>query len=316
MAMLTTSTPRSYFPRQPVIQPLRDGSSSSPSSLTSLPAPRPCQHRPPTPPFPRVATPPLRLPATNGKKAVRPALQPKMNHQAYARLLSRLSGEQDRQDNLPRTRSRSNSASDSALGIVLRLLAQETARADAAERELARDTEVLLQRVKESKGENEKVQLDLVRVRQELELYKLQLVVAQNGRGSTSYVPSLLMALIAFTFYLEIDRAQKIVADVERARVATEERGARDRDRTRKLIAERAAEIAKGEGRREGWRQGLERGRWVAWADWEMRRREYEDQEQEQEEQGRPRTPFRRTTTRYTSFLNSALNFLLIPQTK
>jgi len=307
--MLTTSTPRLYFPRQPVIQPLRDGSSSSsPSSLTSLPAPRPFQHRPPTPPFPRVATPPLRFPATNGKKAARPALQPKMNHQAYARLLSRLSDEQDHEDNLRRTRSRSNSASDSALGTVLRLLDQETTRADAAERELARDTEVLLRRVKESKEENEKVQLDLVRAIQELELYKLQLVVAQNGRGSTSYVHSLLMFLIAFTFYSEIDRAQKIVADVERARVAAEERGARDRDRARKLIASRAAETAKEEGRREGWRQGLERGRWVAWTDWEVRRREYEDreQEQEQEEQRRPQTLFRRTT-RCTSFLNSTL---------
>lgn len=84
----------------------------------------------------------------------------------------------------------------------------------------------------------------------------------------------------------EIDRAQRVVAEVERARVAAEEKGIRDRDRLRRLVSERAAEIAREEGRNEGWKQGLERGRWNALADREMRRRrrvEYDDDDDDDE---------------------------------
>jgi hypothetical protein len=93
-----------------------------------------------------------------------------------------------------------------------------------------------------------------------------------------------------FVRHVEIDRAQRVVADVDRARVAAEERGIRDRDRIRKLVAERAVEIARNEGKNEGWRQGLERGRWVAWAELEMRRRQREEEE-DAEEQERHSTP-------------------------
>lgn len=184
-----------------------------------------------------------------------------MNRQAYARLLARLGGEHD-EDHPPRSRSPSNSSLNSALPTVLRLLAQETARADAAEQELNRDSEALLKRVREIKEAKERMELELMRVKEELKLYKLQLTVAQN----------------------EINRAQKIVAEVNRAHVAAEERSVRDRDRLRKLVAQRAAEIAREEGRNEGWKQGLERGRLVALADWKRQRREYEDDEDAEQE--------------------------------
>jgi hypothetical protein len=107
-----------------------------------------------------------------------------MNRQAYARLLARLNNEQDPEDNVPRPRSRSNSVNDGTLSAVLRLLAQETARADNAERELNRDAEALLTRVRDAKEAKERVELELIRAREELNLYKLQLTVAQSGKGS------------------------------------------------------------------------------------------------------------------------------------
>ena len=73
---------------------------------------------------------------------------------------------------------------DSTLSTVLRLLAQETARADAAEREVSRDAQALLTRVKEAKEAKERMEVDLFRVKEELGLYKLQLEVAQRGRFS------------------------------------------------------------------------------------------------------------------------------------
>lgn len=121
-----------------------------------------------------------------------------MNRQAYARLLARLSGEQDHEDNVPRSRSRSNSNSDGALPTVLRLLAHETARADAAERELTKDSEALLTRVKEAKEGRERTELELIRVREELNLYKLQLAVAQSGKDQ----PALSVVFTnAYAFY-------------------------------------------------------------------------------------------------------------------
>jgi flagellar biosynthesis/type III secretory pathway protein FliH len=132
--------------------------------------------------------------------------------------------------------------------------------------------------VRQAKEARERTELDLARVREELKLHKLQLVVAQSGRDFIH----LTLVYQCSNLCLEIDRAQRIVAEVERARVAAEERSNRDRDRVRRFAAERAVEIAKQEGRNEGWRQGLERGKWVAWA--EVQRREmaeYDDDEEE-----------------------------------
>lgn len=63
----------------------------------------------------------------------------------------------------------------------------------------------------------------------------------------------------------EILRAQVTVDKVERARVEAEERAVRDRDRTRRVIEERAVERALEEGRRMGFQEGLERGRMLAY---------------------------------------------------
>lgn len=227
-----------------------------------------------------------------------------MNRQAYARLLARLGGEHD-EDHPPRSRSPSNSSLNSALPTVLRLLAQETARADAAEQELNRDSEALLKRVREIKEAKERMELELMRVKEELKLYKLQLTVAQNGKSQTYW-------WILLMFHPEINRAQKIVAEVNRAHVAAEERSVRDRDRLRKLVAQRAAEIAREEGRNEGWKQGLERGRLVALADWKRQRREYEDDEDaEQERSPTPGPAQRYIATSYLLFIRK-FKFLLI----
>lgn len=50
-------------------------------------------------------------------------------------------------------------------------------------------------------------------------------------------------------------------------------------------MTQRALEIAREEGRREGWKQGLERGRWVAWSSIEAGRRAEEDEDEEGDSQ-------------------------------
>ncbi|KAF8061848.1 hypothetical protein FPV67DRAFT_299193 [Lyophyllum atratum] len=238
----------SYFPIQPTSQPVRTGDTSPHSSSSSRDAlPSRPRRRPATPPFPPSAPLPLRTPdpfATghpgDNDHHTKGQSRPKSDRQAYAHFLSRLRGE-ERQEPAPRSRSRSNSSGANTL---LRLLAHETARADAAERELMKDHEAVISRVRSIKEAQLRAEAELVRVTSELALYKLQLDIAQR----------------------EILRAQTIVDDVERARAEAEERGVKDREQIRKLVLQRAVEVAREEGRREGWKLGLERGRWDAWA--------------------------------------------------
>ncbi|GLB35698.1 hypothetical protein LshimejAT787_0212630 [Lyophyllum shimeji] len=224
----------SYFSAHPRTQRVRPGESSPPSSSSSRGAPpRKSRRRPPTPPFPSTTPlPPEDDQHANGQG------RHISDRQAYAHFLARLRDEH-RQEPPPRTRSRSNS---SGAGALLRLLAQETARADAAERELAKDHEAVISRVKSIKEAQLRAEGELARVTAELALYKLQLDIAQK----------------------EILRAQTIVDDVERARAEAEERAIKDRERLRKLLLQRAVEVAREEGRQEGYRMGLQRGRWEA----------------------------------------------------
>lgn len=102
----------------------------------------------------------------------------KGDHPAYARFISQYHDE----DPATKPRSRSRSSSDAGtLSAVLRLLAHETARADAAESELRRDTQALLSRMKDVKEASEKSAAELACTRGELELYKFQLDLAQKG---------------------------------------------------------------------------------------------------------------------------------------
>ena len=81
-----------------------------------------------------------------------------------------------------------------------------------------------------------------MRTQEELRLYKDQLDLAQR----------------------EIFRAQEVVEGVERERRDAEERSGRDRERVRRLVGEREVQRALDEGRREGYRQGWDRGRRLA----------------------------------------------------
>ncbi|KAF5386815.1 hypothetical protein D9615_002132 [Tricholomella constricta] len=276
---------QSYFPIHPNIQPVRTGDSLhslTTSSGDSLP--RRARHRPPTPPFPST-TP---LPSTtnghyppNRTAGMGNPLKGKAKERpdpAYANFLSRVRDE-ERQEQLPRGRSRSNS-SGASMHAILRLLAHETARADAAERELAKDNEAVIARVRNMKEAHLRAEAELSRVTSELALYKLQLDLAQR----------------------EILRAQKILDDVEHARVEAEERGIKDRERARKLVLQRAIEVAREEGRREGWRQSLERGQWHTW---EMQRDDEVNDEDFEEEPMREQSPPGRSRSKRSMTLTS-----------
>ena len=67
-------------------------------------------------------------------------------------------------------------------------------------------------------------------------------------------------------FLAEIHRAQDVFDSVQRARLEAEEAWARDRARLRELELLRAIDVAKEEGRKQGLKEGIEHGRWLAWA--------------------------------------------------
>ncbi|KAF4614886.1 hypothetical protein D9613_003554 [Agrocybe pediades] len=114
-------------------------------------------------------------------------------------------------------------------------LSQETARANQAERHAAE----LLAMFKKTHEAKSRLERDLMKVQEELGLYKLQLDVAQK----------------------EIFRAQEIVDRVERERANAEEEAARARSRMHKLHEELAVERARDEARNAGFEEGLRQGR-------------------------------------------------------
>ncbi|KAF8209485.1 hypothetical protein K438DRAFT_1960482 [Mycena galopus ATCC 62051] len=160
----------------------------------------------------------------------------------------------------PKHRSRSHSRSASSISSLLLIaterLGQETNRANALD---VRCNEVFAH-LRTIVEERDQLRRTLAKVQEELSLYKLQLDVAQN----------------------EIFRAQKIVDDVDKARVEAEEQAAKDRTLARQLTSERAVWVAREEGRSEGFKEGLRQGR--RWA-YEAARRhsdEYTDDGYEQ----------------------------------
>ncbi|TFK36007.1 hypothetical protein BDQ12DRAFT_263035 [Crucibulum laeve] len=165
------------------------------------------------------------------------------------------------------TRKSDPTTTASLLLLTTERLAQETARANAAERQ----TQEVLGHLREAVEERRKVEAEARGVREELGLYKVQLDEAQK----------------------EIFRAQSIVDRVQQELHDAEDRARRDRDRARKVIQERAVEMAMEEGRREGYRLGLERGRILALGEardegWEGRGNDvWEDSREERPQEGR-----------------------------
>ncbi|KAJ7235163.1 hypothetical protein B0H12DRAFT_150478 [Mycena haematopus] len=155
-----------------------------------------------------------------------------------------------------RSHSRSPSSKSNLLLVATERLGQETHRANALD---IRCGEILAH-LRTIVEERDQLRRTLAKVQEELSLYKLQLDVAQN----------------------EIFRAQKIVDDVDKARVEAEEQAAKDRTLARQLASERAVWVAREEGRSEGFEEGLRQGR--RWAYEAARRRSHSDEYTNDEE--------------------------------
>ncbi|KAI6128044.1 hypothetical protein EV401DRAFT_943537 [Pisolithus croceorrhizus] len=121
------------------------------------------------------------------------------------------------------------------LAVANERLDAETTRANAAERR-ALDYFSKLKSATESKDRTEQ---EASRLREELKLYKLQLENAQR----------------------EIFRAQDIINQVSSQRNEAEAEAARARTKARKLQEEKLVMLAREEGRRQGYQEGLMKGR-------------------------------------------------------
>ncbi|GJE87479.1 hypothetical protein PsYK624_035620 [Phanerochaete sordida] len=132
-------------------------------------------------------------------------------------------------------------------------LNSESARADAAE---SRAQDAVL-RFKQVNDARLAALQDATRLHEELELYKLQLDNAQR----------------------EIRRAQELLDALEAQRSDAEEAAARARSTARKLKEEKLMQLARDEGKLEGMREGLARGRLLG----------YEEGRSEVYTRGRPR---------------------------
>lgn len=171
-------------------------------------------------------------------------------------------------DDPHRPRSRSRSHGDVRLiTSVLRLVEQQTARATAVEQTSKTEIDTLLSCARELTEGRLKAQMEVAGVRAELEMYKRQFAEAQRG-WFFFYTKCFIFDFFFRNPLAEIHRAQDIFDRVERARLEDEEAWARDRARLRELELLRTVEAAKEEGRRQGLKEGLEHGRWLAsrWA--------------------------------------------------
>ncbi|KIL68424.1 hypothetical protein M378DRAFT_196389 [Amanita muscaria Koide BX008] len=124
------------------------------------------------------------------------------------------------------------------LSIATEKISRETDRADAAERKCAR----LASQLRSVCEQRESLQHQLDKAQSELGLYRIQLDLAQK----------------------EINRAEEVVAQVDRARLKAEEQAARNRSKVRQLIERAAVNDALQQGRESGFREGLERGKILA----------------------------------------------------
>jgi len=154
------------------------------------------------------------------------------------------------------SRARSSSESMSALLVVTtERLAQETARANEAERQAAEVLAVF----KTTHEAKTRLEREINRVREELGLYKIQLDLAQKGASLKFGQQNAQLINCA----AEIFRAQEVVNKLERQRVDAEDEAVRSRDKLRELKQSRAVEQAMEEGRRLGFEEGLKQGRFT-----------------------------------------------------
>ncbi|KAL0947829.1 hypothetical protein HGRIS_013896 [Hohenbuehelia grisea] len=175
-----------------------------------------------------------------------------------------------------RAQSQSASASsrrlDSLLLLATERIASESTRASGAEAQL-RATMALL---RTARAERDQALASVAALRTQLTLYQDQLARAQS----------------------EITRAQEIVEGVERSKVEALEDAARARSRVRRLEEERVVKEAVEEGRRRGFRDGLQRGRMMAraagWND--EYDSDYGEDDDDHVESRRPEPPPTRTT--------------------
>ncbi|KAF9226946.1 hypothetical protein BS17DRAFT_516261 [Gyrodon lividus] len=120
-------------------------------------------------------------------------------------------------------------------------LEHETKRADAAEARI----EGAIERAKAINDARLGAQQEAIRAQEELRLYKLQLHNAQ----------------------MEISRAQEVLKAIEAQRDEAETAAADARSRARRLNEERLIELAREQGRRLGFEEGIRRGRTMGYGE-------------------------------------------------
>lgn len=226
---------------------------------------------------------------------------------SYADVLPQLRDNAQSAQRREKKPSSSHLTSSNNLNVVRRLLSLETARANAAEARLAKDSrnsEAILTQVLNIREAHFQAQAELLRVNAELRTYKFQLDLAHKGPAS----------LVLVTFYSlicpEIRRAQIIADEADKARIKAEERCARDRENIRELLLQRAIKEAREQGRRDGWALGLERGRLNVLA---MRHDQRSGNAEgtmvnQREERGRSPIPSRQVSIYTTTFRSSAFS--------
>jgi hypothetical protein len=135
---------------------------------------------------------------------------------------------------------------NAALAVTSERLETESSRANAAERR-ALD---YFHRLRIATENRERAEQESARLREELKLYKLQLENAQK----------------------EIFRAQDIIDQVASQRNEAEAEAARARTKARKLQEEKLVMLAREEGRRMGYKEGLSIGRKIGYDEGRSRR--------------------------------------------
>ncbi|RXW23187.1 hypothetical protein EST38_g2676 [Candolleomyces aberdarensis] len=184
---------------------------------------------------------------------------------------------------LPHSHSKSSSttsASSTTDSIVLLVqnLQHETARANAAEAQRRE----LLDKMRDVMKQKVELEAQLGMVKEELGLYKVQLDLAQKGW----FMYAVISAFHDLTshFSPEILKAQDVVESVDRQRVLAEREAARNRERVRRLVEDQLVQEALEAGRREGYNEGMRRGKEARKLEEENQRRLASAREQERRE--------------------------------
>ena len=161
-----------------------------------------------------------------------------------------------------------SSSSSLLLSITAQKLARETERADAAEHKGLQ----LAAQLRKLSDQKSSLQLMLDKSHHELELFKVQLDLANQGCLLRIHM------LLSLIYPTEVRKAEETVMRIDRARLRAEEQAARERAKVRQLMEKIAIDDALHQGREIGFREGLERGKMLGWAEL-MTRRGLDDRE-------------------------------------